>query len=711
MVDLNNSNVVSIDDNYQTGSSTFEDFTTPVYNGIQLLDAGGNVCCSIGDSNTYTCTTNIFIINKTASEYNEIGNALLNVIKNITYRPCDIALITTDYSLTLGTYIGTSKGKSFVLDNEFRGIQFIEHSIKCNGESTIAETTGSFNTEYAVTDGKIASITTDIDGLHVDLEDLAENTTNKFEVTTQGLEAEIARATEAEGDLKTAISVSAEGVKLEISKEYATQTDLANAIENLQNQIDGSIETFTGDEEPTLENYPANTWNESEYASHVGDLYTGSSTSNISGYWYRFEYDNDSDTYSWQLITDSEITQAIQTANEALSTANSLANTLANDYSTTIDMEKYVDDTADETLKQASSDTESQISEAVTNVTNDITTDITTRLKSYSTTEETKAEITASTENVKSEISKSYATKVELNTATITASDDATTKANNALTSAKSYTDSASETTLTSAYNYTTSEVSEALNSANTYTDSVSSNTLTSANNYTDGKASDTLSSANAYTDSTATTTLNSANNYVVSQLKSYSTTTEMNSAIEQTAESLKSEISQTYTTQAEFEKVIDSTSKTLEADITNALKNANTDTLPILTDYSTTKEINSQFEQTTESINAVISSVDETNVSITNLSKTVNDNLEYIEETYSTKEEVTSALTIATDNIKSEVSKTYTTQEEFNGMTIGARNLILNSKDLSCIQNTFFSAYIVYNSNNLLYNSNILVK
>ncbi len=88
------------------------------------------------------------------------------------------------------------------------------------------------------------------------------------------------------------------------------------SIGNLQDEIDGSITTFFHADEPTMNNYPVNTWQSSDYSKHIGDLYYDTET----GYAYRFYYDNN--VYGWSIIRDTGVAQALAIANSAKDTAD-----------------------------------------------------------------------------------------------------------------------------------------------------------------------------------------------------------------------------------------------------------------------------------------------------------------------------------------------------------------------------------------------------
>ena len=111
--------------------------------------------------------------------------------------------------------------------------------------------------------------------------------------------------------------------------KYITEKSLdKNAVEtiinksqtiiDLQNQIDGAIETWFYDGVPTLSNAPAIGWTtDNDKKTHLGDLYYDNKT----GKAYRFA--KDGSTYKWIIITDTELTKAIEDSSQALKDAKS----------------------------------------------------------------------------------------------------------------------------------------------------------------------------------------------------------------------------------------------------------------------------------------------------------------------------------------------------------------------------------------------------
>lgn len=91
----------------------------------------------------------------------------------------------------------------------------------------------------------------------------------------------------------------------------------SQVIADLQNQVDGAIETWFYDGVPTLKNAPASSWTtDKEKDTHLGDLYYDNKT----GKAYRFA--KDGNTYKWTIITDTDIAKALSDASKAQETAD-----------------------------------------------------------------------------------------------------------------------------------------------------------------------------------------------------------------------------------------------------------------------------------------------------------------------------------------------------------------------------------------------------
>ena len=105
-------------------------------------------------------------------------------------------------------------------------------------------------------------------------------------------------------------------------KTYDTllKAEVAKDVSGLQGQIDSvkaiatsAIETHFGTGVPTATNKPASDWTTADAKNlHIGDLYYDDAT----GYAYRYMKDSDG-AFSWQRISDSDVTKAINDAKAA----------------------------------------------------------------------------------------------------------------------------------------------------------------------------------------------------------------------------------------------------------------------------------------------------------------------------------------------------------------------------------------------------------
>lgn len=89
-----------------------------------------------------------------------------------------------------------------------------------------------------------------------------------------------------------------------------------NDIDEIQNQLDGKIDTYYFDYAPNNSNYPASGWTALERQDHVGDLFFWKS----KGYTYR--YVKVGTSYQWERVKDEDIVSAMDKASEAKDTAD-----------------------------------------------------------------------------------------------------------------------------------------------------------------------------------------------------------------------------------------------------------------------------------------------------------------------------------------------------------------------------------------------------
>ena len=307
--------------------------------------------------------------------------------------------------------------------------------------------------------------------------------------------------------------------------------------------------------------------------------------------------------------------------------------------------------------------------------------DTTNRLKSYSTTLEMESKIQQAADAITSTVSKTYVTLEEYDTGIADAKNDATTKANAAAADAK-----ADTTARLKSYSTTTEMKTAIQQAADSITSTVSSTYVTKADydtGITDAKNDATTKANAAAKDAKADTT---------ERLKSYSTTTQMNTAIKQAADSITSTVSKTYVTQTTYEGGIADAKNDATTKANAAAADAKADTTARLKSYSTTTEMNSAIEQAANSITLKVrekytektvyeagiadAKADATTKADAAAANAKADTTERL-KSYSTTKEMNAAIKLATDAIE------LTIDNKIESIQVGGRNLVKNSHKL----------------------------
>ena len=107
----------------------------------------------------------------------------------------------------------------------------------------------------------------------------------------------------------------------ELGKESLENKDFINntlpgILSEIQSQLDGQIEQFFETYDPTLTNAPAKDWTTNQMKeNHLGDLFYNTESGKV------FRFIKNGSVYSWQVLQDSEVAQALALANDALALA------------------------------------------------------------------------------------------------------------------------------------------------------------------------------------------------------------------------------------------------------------------------------------------------------------------------------------------------------------------------------------------------------
>lgn len=144
----------SISGDYNTRESTFESYTSSLYNRIEIYNVNGELGGYYGEgNNAYVVKDNMFIYGIIHDEYSDpqydysnIAYIMSMYLCNITYIPASINMIVSDATLKLGDVITTTKGTCVICEQEYSGPLLIEQTIISKGESSVKSNIG-YNSE------------------------------------------------------------------------------------------------------------------------------------------------------------------------------------------------------------------------------------------------------------------------------------------------------------------------------------------------------------------------------------------------------------------------------------------------------------------------------------------------------------------------------------------------------------------------------------
>ena len=480
--------------------------------------------------------------------------------------------------------------------------------------------------------GTMETVQTDISGLEDDFNGLSVTVSGVAEDANSALEQVAQTQTDLSGfkttvsqtyatktnlndaisqevlDRNAAIQVGIDGISSTVSSNYtelttkidAAQSDADDALaaaqtasedlaeftgtvtgelNDLQSQIDGSIQTWFYNGVPTISNAPANEWTTDEVKNnHLGDLYYDLDT----GYAYRFMVQNG--IYSWSRLADSDVTTALQNAAKAQDTADSKRRIFVTTPTPPYDVgDLWVQGSGGDIKRCQTAKTSSQSYAAADWILASKYTDD-SALDDYkdvvATTYATKSSLTQTANEIRAEVSESYQVKGDY--ATSDDLDDAI--AQEVLDRNSAISQSATQIQQTVSQTYTTKTEASAIEDKADAAQSTA-NTANSNASKAQTAASNAQNTANA-ANSTANSTKDDLDAYKTTVSNTYAT----KSSVTQTADSIKSEVAATYTTKTEFQDTVDGLATT---------------------DYvQTTYATKTQLEQTEDSITTTVSQV-----------------------------------------------------------------------------------------------------
>lgn len=232
-------------------SVAYEEYETEAITGVIVKSNSDDVGQVVGTKdNAYMLTGNPLIYNKASEDLTKIGQNIFAKIKEITYRPNTTTLEGLPYLETGDYYILTKNNDDVVspiFTRTLAGVQALKDTFESKGNKLrINEDTQT--SEIMSLQSKTMKIQKGVDGLLIEVTDLDENTSSRFEQTASKIEAEVKRASNAEGELSGRITVTADQITQEVSRAKAEEATLSGRITVTAGEITHEVSRATSEE-------------------------------------------------------------------------------------------------------------------------------------------------------------------------------------------------------------------------------------------------------------------------------------------------------------------------------------------------------------------------------------------------------------------------------------------------------------------------------
>lgn len=202
-------------------SCRFEDYTVKSIEAVQLRQEEDDIGAIYGKGNCLVIEGNFLLYGKGAEELQQIAKEIYGMVSNRPYIPYECDLLKGLPYLEVGDsqLIEADEGDivSYVIKRTMKGIYALKDTYSATGEELRTEEQGA-NAEIIRLKGKAAYLKKNVDEVSASLVDLEKQTEAKLTITAEKIEAEVKRASEAEGNLSSLISQTAESITLMVKK-------------------------------------------------------------------------------------------------------------------------------------------------------------------------------------------------------------------------------------------------------------------------------------------------------------------------------------------------------------------------------------------------------------------------------------------------------------------------------------------------------------
>lgn len=188
---------------YYADSLSYEDYTVKAIEKVQIRQSDSDVGVIYPDSttatNTYAVQGNLLLTTGTEANLKSVVQNLYNVLKNVTYTPCKVA-VPSSSGLACGqiVHIKDARGREFDTYLMSATISSGKASFESVGSASRESSSAVNSQSYKNLTGKMLEIKTSVDGLEVKASDLTGKYTD-LKATVDGLSSEVKKDTKITG--------------------------------------------------------------------------------------------------------------------------------------------------------------------------------------------------------------------------------------------------------------------------------------------------------------------------------------------------------------------------------------------------------------------------------------------------------------------------------------------------------------------------------
>lgn len=229
---------------YEWMNSDFQDYVTQTVTGIQFYDSDDQLKLTYGTTdNAYPVKKNIFLYDAKTEVLNSVASVMMNYLQDLSYTPASLKMIVGSFDINVGDYVHTERGDFFVLQNSYSGSQFVEQTIKADGDEQSYGGTEDLDYGEIILNQRYARLSKTMEDFFIEY-----------------------------GDYQDSVASKIDGIFANYTSEDAV------------------------DYAPSVSSPPASTWvNPDTRADHIGELFYDT----VNKKYYEWRKTSDTPTYNW----------------------------------------------------------------------------------------------------------------------------------------------------------------------------------------------------------------------------------------------------------------------------------------------------------------------------------------------------------------------------------------------------------------------------